>query len=80
MREMSIRELRGALSSLDEIVERDGELLVTRHGKPVARVVPLKPARQVPSHADLRGGMPRMVVPSEELVRADRQRDREPEP
>lgn len=80
MREMSIRELRDSLSSIDEIAERDGEVMVTRHGKPVARIVALSPGRSAPSHAGLRAGMPRMTVPSEEVIRADRDRTAEAAP
>jgi prevent-host-death family protein len=74
MREMSIRELRDSLSSIGEIVEHDGEVLLTRHGRPLVKLVALNPCRTAPSHADLRGSMPRMAVPSEELIRADRER------
>lgn len=74
MRTMSIRELRGALSSIDEIVERDGGVVLTRHGRPLVRLVPLNPSRSAPSHADLRAGMPYLGVPSEDLIRADRER------
>jgi antitoxin (DNA-binding transcriptional repressor) of toxin-antitoxin stability system len=78
MREMSIRELRDSLSSIDEIVDRSGEVLVTRHGRPVARLSSMRTGRAAPSHADLRATMPRMAVPSENLVRADRECDRDP--
>jgi prevent-host-death family protein len=74
MRSLSIRELRAELSSIRRIVETEGEVLLTRHGRPLVKLVPLNPARSAPSHAELRAGMPRMTVPSEELVRADRER------
>jgi prevent-host-death family protein len=74
MRTMSIRELRDSLSSLGEIVENDREILVTRHGRALARLVPVNPCRLAPSHADLRASMPVQSVPSEELVRQDRER------
>ena len=74
MRTMSIRELRGALTSIGEIVEREGDVVITRHGRPLARLVPLNPCRSAPSHADLRASMPFMGVPSEDLIRADRER------
>jgi prevent-host-death family protein len=79
MREMSIRELRDSLSSIDEIVDRAGEVLVTRHGRPVARLSSVRAARSAPSHADLRATMPRMTTPSEDLVRADRDCTRDAE-
>ena len=74
MSTLSIREMRGAMAHLDELLEKEGEILVTRYGKPVARVVPVSVvARQVPSHSDLRAAMPRLSNPSEELVRSDRE-------
>jgi prevent-host-death family protein len=72
MRTMSIRELRDSLSFIGEIADREGEVVLTRHGRPLARLVSLSPGRTAPSHADLRAGMPHMQVPSELLVRADR--------
>ena len=73
MRTMSIRELRAALSSVDDIFHDSGEVIVTRHGRPIAKLCPLNPLRTAPSHADLRATMPRMSTPSEALVRADRE-------
>lgn len=74
MRTMSIRELRDSLSSLGEIVANDREILVTRHGRPLAKLVPVNACRLAPSHADLRATMPLQSIPSEELVREDRER------
>jgi prevent-host-death family protein len=74
MRTMSIRELRVSLSAISEIVEKEGDVVLTRHGRPLVRLVPLNPVRGAPSHADLRASMPRMPVPSEQLIRADRER------
>ena len=74
MRTMSIREFRDSLSVLEQIVEKDGEILVTRHGRALAKVVPVNPCRPAPSHADLRASMPYQTVPSEVLIREDRER------
>ena len=74
VRTISIRELRDSLSSLGEIVEKDREILVTRHGRVLAKLVAPGPARSVPSHSDLRAGMPYLSVGSEELIRQDRER------
>jgi prevent-host-death family protein len=74
MNTMSIRELRASLSSIGEIVERDGDVVLTRNGRPLVKLVPLTASRSAPSHADLRAGMPFMGVSSEDLVRADRDR------
>lgn len=72
MRELSIREMRAALGRLDELVEDAGEVVVTRHGKPVARILPIRRTPAVPSHRALRTSMPPLPVASEELVRQDR--------
>ncbi len=74
MRTMSIREFRESLSALDEIVKKEQEILVTRHGRALARVTPVDSCRSAPSHADLRAGMPYQDVPSEVLIREDRER------
>ena len=71
---MSIRQLRDSLSSLGEIVERDREILITRHGRVLAKLVPPGPPRSAPSHSDLRAGMPYLAVSSEELIRQERER------
>jgi prevent-host-death family protein len=72
MRELSIREMRAELGRLGELLEVEGELVITRHGRPVARVLPLGPRRRRPSHADLRSSMPQLAVGSEAAIRADR--------
>ena len=72
MRSLSIREIRAALGNIEEIVEREGELLVTRHGKPVARIGPVERRRPLPSHQALRECMPRLAVSSAELIRRER--------
>jgi len=74
VRSMSIRQLRDSLSSLGDIVERDREILITRHGRVLAKLVATGPSRSAPSHSDLRAGMPYLSVPSEELIRQDRER------
>ena len=72
MKRLTIRQMRAALSRLDEIVGQEGELVITRRGRALARVLPIRPQRVLPSHADLRARMPRLAVPSEVLVRQDR--------
>ncbi|MGD8330489.1 MAG: type II toxin-antitoxin system Phd/YefM family antitoxin [Acidobacteriota bacterium] len=72
MRSLSIREVRAALGSIEEIVEQEGELLITRHGRPVARIVPLEKTRRAPSHKAFRDRLPVQEIPSEVLIREDR--------
>lgn len=72
MRSLTIREIRAALARLEPLLAREGEIVVTRHGRPVARLLPIRRRRPMPSHADLRAAMPRLRAGSESLVRADR--------
>lgn len=72
MRKLSIREIRAGLGRLDQMVQKEGEVLVTRHGVPVARLLPVKGARRRPDHGELRDSMPRLTSASENLIRADR--------
>jgi antitoxin (DNA-binding transcriptional repressor) of toxin-antitoxin stability system len=67
MRTLSVRELRVALADLEQLVAREGEIVITRGGKPIARIL-----RWVPSHAEFRSRMPRLEVGSEVLIRQDR--------
>lgn len=45
MREVGTLEARNSFSALLEIVEKGEQITITRHGKPVARLVPIEPVR-----------------------------------
>jgi prevent-host-death family protein len=72
MKRLSIREVRRELAQLDELVSREGEVVVTRRGRPIACLLPLRSKQRMPSHADLRSSMPRLKKRSEEHVRSER--------
>ena len=72
MKKLSIREVRQALSHLDRLLAVEGEVMITRRGDPIARVVQVGRKRLIPSHRDLRDGMPRMHKGSETVLRKDR--------
>ncbi len=72
MRRISIREIRSALSHVEELLESEGEVIITRHGKPVARLLPVDRPRPIPSRLDLRRSMEPLPVQSEDLVRRER--------
>ena len=72
MKKLSIREIRQSLSHLDRLLASEGEVTITRRGEPIAQVVPVGKKRPIPSHRDLREGMPRMRKGSEKIVREDR--------
>ena len=72
MKELSVREMRANIGRLDELVEDAGELIISRRGKPIARVLPVSGRRQWPDHDDLRRRTALMTTPSAELIRAER--------
>ncbi len=72
MKQMTVRELRGALRQIDKLLAESGEIVLTRHGKPIARLLPARTLDQMPSHADFRQRMPRVNVSSGHLIRQER--------
>ena len=72
MKQLSIREIRLELPHLDTLLAREGEVVITRHGKPIARVVPVRAESGMPSHANLRALMPRLTTGSEVMLRDER--------
>jgi antitoxin (DNA-binding transcriptional repressor) of toxin-antitoxin stability system len=72
MKRLNIREICANIGRLDELVASEGELVVTRHGEAIARVLPMPEHRQWPDHADLRQRMPALKISSAELIRAER--------
>lgn len=70
--EMSIREIRQQLPQLQAVLEKTQEIVITRHGKPLARIIPVSQSRKKSSHAKLRALQPRHQISSAVLIRADR--------
>lgn len=75
MHKISIREMRSSVGKLDRLVDEAGELIVTRHGKAIARILPVQRKRQRPSHSDLRNRTRRLETNSETLIRNERDED-----
>ncbi|MDQ7000440.1 MAG: type II toxin-antitoxin system prevent-host-death family antitoxin [Mariprofundus sp.] len=71
MKAISIREMRSDLGHLDKLRESEGEIIVTRRGTPIARLLPVQGSRNMPDHAALRARMP-VMLSSARLVREDR--------
>jgi len=70
MKRITISETRQGLSRLEELLA-EGEVTITRRGKPVARLLPVGGASRFPSHKELRESMPRLRG-SEQLQREER--------
>ncbi len=76
MPSVSLAQAKAKLSQLIDQVEAGEELVITRHGRPVAKVTPVRPARRlVPPLAEFRADLPRRKGSSALLLR--RMRDEE---
>lgn len=72
MKKVSVRELREISPKLEKLLAKHGEIVVTRRGQEVARVVPAKQPIDFAAHEALRRSMTFQEIPSEVLVREDR--------
>lgn len=75
MRTITIREAREGLSHPEQLFAADDEVIVTRRGEPVARILPIKPVTKakIRSLAAFRASQPFQSVPSEVLIAEDRE-------
>jgi len=73
MQTISVREMRNQLGRLDQLIAREQEIIVTRHNKPLARILPVRGKRKRPDHKALRDSFPRQEITSEILQRMDRE-------
>ena len=77
MKTLTIREAREGLSHPDQMFADADEVLVVKHGEPVARILPVTPSAEARkktfrSLAAFRATLPFQDVPSEVLIREDR--------
>jgi antitoxin (DNA-binding transcriptional repressor) of toxin-antitoxin stability system len=72
MKSLTIRQTRQALSYLESLLESEGELTITRRGRPIARVTQIDRKMPMPSHRELRNKIKPLSVASENLIREDR--------
>jgi len=67
---VSLAEAKARLSALVDKAEAGEEIVITRHGKPVAQLSPAKkPKLAVGSLAEIRAKLPYSKVPSAALLR-----------
>ncbi|REJ85417.1 MAG: prevent-host-death protein [Acidobacteria bacterium] len=71
MKTLSIRGMRAVLGQLEQLVQAEGELIVTRHGRAIARILPVEACRAISPRSDLRRQLPRLSS-SVDLVREER--------
>lgn len=73
MRQVTVREMRQMLPTIEAALAADGEIVLTRRGRPIARLVAVAQSLPAPmSTAALRARMTPLAVPSEVLLRQER--------
>jgi prevent-host-death family protein len=75
MRTAGVREARQNLSALLDEVKKGREVLITEHGRPVAKLVPVdrQPRKGVPNLAAFRRRLPALDRPLSALVEEERE-------
>lgn len=75
MRTAGVREARQNLSALLDEVKKGREIVITEHGRPVAKLVPPDPPRGggVPNRAAFRRTMPVFDPPVSQTIAEDRE-------
>lgn len=77
MQTINVRETREKLSNLLDAVAAGDEVVILRHGKPVARLTSAQPERvQFPDRSELRNTLPPARESSAQLVRQLRDNER----
>lgn len=71
MSTMTIREMRANLGRLDRELQKDGQITLTKNGRPIAKIVPIGNAGEHPGHAALRARTKRLRG-SAKYIRQDR--------
>ena len=74
MQIINVRELRNTIPHLRETLAREHELVLVSNGEQVARILPMGEPPRFESMAWLRAKSPAMSVPSEVLIRQERDR------
>ena len=77
MKTLRMRKIRASSTVLVEALQEAGEVVLTHHGKPFARVLPFEPPAAIPIRAAtslkwLRDQMPPLRQASDEVIREDR--------
>ena len=73
MKHLGLRELRASYDVLQETLVREGEVILTHHGKPFARVLPYAAPRPLmPSLKEFRARQKQQATPTAVVIREDR--------
>ncbi|HEY6898408.1 MAG TPA: hypothetical protein VI279_14200 [Rhodocyclaceae bacterium] len=75
MKTLGVREMRASYGALETALKEEGEVILTHHGKPFARVLPLETPStppKMPSNAALRARMKPLKTATADLISAER--------
>lgn len=75
MKTLGVREMRASYGALETALKEEGEVILTHHGKPFARVLPIDAPvtpKKMPSNAELRAKMKPLKTATAVLIREDR--------
>lgn len=73
MKTLTIREAREGLSHPEQMFADDDEVLVVRHGEPVARILPAHPRPRLRSLKEFLASQTMQSIPSEVVLAEDRE-------
>ena len=73
MKTLTIREAREGLSHPEQMFADNEEVLVVRHGEPVARILPVTPRPRFRALRDFLASQPMQATPSEAILAEDRE-------
>jgi prevent-host-death family protein len=77
MLNVNLADAKSRLSELVDRVEKGEEIIITRHGRPVARLSALeRPKKPIPSMAEFRARMPKLKESLSESLRKVRDEQR----
>ena len=77
METVSVAATKAHLSKLLDRIEKGEEIVVTRRGKPVARLSPVRPRKKpLPLLAEFRSGIPRLKTTGSKVLRMMREEGR----
>jgi hypothetical protein len=70
---LSVQQMQTELGKLDILLKLEDQIIITLHGEPIARVLPMQGKKTKPSHADLRAKMPKLVTSSTQWITDNRE-------
>ena len=77
MEKVSVAATKAHLSELLDRIEKGEEIVVTRRGKPVARLTPVSPRKKpLPSFAEFRSRIPRLKTSGSKVLQLIREEGR----